>query len=149
MKSLESAEVLSEVRGRLRNLRADDRALWGKMLAGQMVRHLSCSCEMALGERTVARVKGLPPVVIKWLALRSGLRWKKNLQTIPELKREIREPSGAGFDDLVGVAIEKMERLASGEPCAPSHPMFGPMTEADWLRWGYLHADHHLRQFGR
>jgi hypothetical protein len=27
--------------------------------------------------------------------------------------------------------------------------MFGPMTEKDWMRWGYLHADHHLRQFGR
>jgi hypothetical protein len=27
--------------------------------------------------------------------------------------------------------------------------MFGPMSERDWMRWGYLHADHHLRQFGR
>jgi hypothetical protein len=30
---------------------------------------------------------------------------------------------------------------------APTHPMFGSMRRADWLRWGYLHADHHLRQF--
>jgi hypothetical protein len=29
-----------------------------------------------------------------------------------------------------------------------SHPIFGPMSKADWLRWGYLHMDHHLRQFG-
>jgi Protein of unknown function (DUF1569) len=29
------------------------------------------------------------------------------------------------------------------------HPIFGPMTAKDWMRWGYLHADHHLRQFGR
>jgi hypothetical protein len=149
MKSLESAEVLSEVRGRLRNLREDDRALWGKMSVGQMVRHLSCSCEVALGERTVRPVKRLPPVVMKWLALRSGLRWTRNLQTTPELKREISEHTDAVLSDLVGQAIERMERLASGEPCAPSHPMFGPMTEADWMRWGYLHADHHLRQFGR
>ena len=34
------------------------------------------------------------------------------------------------------------------EPCAP-HPFFGSMTAEDWWRWGYLHADHHLRQFGR
>jgi hypothetical protein len=32
---------------------------------------------------------------------------------------------------------------------APTHPFFGPMSRQDWLRWGYLHADHHLRQFGR
>ena len=28
------------------------------------------------------------------------------------------------------------------------HPTLGPMSRAQWLRWGYLHADHHLRQFG-
>jgi hypothetical protein len=28
------------------------------------------------------------------------------------------------------------------------HPIFGPMSAAAWMRWGYLHADHHLRQFG-
>ena len=28
------------------------------------------------------------------------------------------------------------------------HPIFGPMTDAEWMRWGYLHMDHHLRQFG-
>jgi hypothetical protein len=27
--------------------------------------------------------------------------------------------------------------------------MFGAMTRGDWLRWGWLHMDHHLRQFGR
>jgi hypothetical protein len=30
----------------------------------------------------------------------------------------------------------------------PAHPIFGRMSRAAWLRWGYLHADHHLRQFG-
>jgi len=28
------------------------------------------------------------------------------------------------------------------------HPLFGPMSRAEWLRWGYLHMDHHFRQFG-
>ena len=28
------------------------------------------------------------------------------------------------------------------------HPFFGDMSEAEWMRWGYLHCDHHLRQFG-
>jgi len=30
----------------------------------------------------------------------------------------------------------------------PSHPILGGMSDAAWLRWGYLHMDHHLRQFG-
>ena len=31
----------------------------------------------------------------------------------------------------------------------PRHAIFGAMTASDWMRWGFLHADHHLRQFGR
>jgi hypothetical protein len=26
--------------------------------------------------------------------------------------------------------------------------VFGRMSQAAWLRWAYLHMDHHLRQFG-
>ena len=30
----------------------------------------------------------------------------------------------------------------------PRHPIFGRMSQRAWLRWAYLHMDHHLRQFG-
>ena len=149
MKSLASVEVLSETRARLRTVRVSDHPRWGKMTAKQMMRHLRCAYEVALEERTVGPLKGLPPVVMKWVALRSGLPWPRNIQTTPELKRAIRESSDTEFDMLVRQTIEKIEALASGVSCAPSHPMFGPMTARDWLRWGYLHANHHLRQFGR
>jgi hypothetical protein len=149
MKSLASVEVVSEVRTRLRDVRVGDRALWGKMTAKQMIRHLTCAYEVALGDRTVGPLNGLPPVLMKWLALRSGLRWTKNIQTMPELKRAIAGHSDEEFDALVRVVIEKMQALATGTRCAPTHPMFGPMAAEDWMRWGYLHADHHLRQFGR
>jgi hypothetical protein len=149
MKSLASVEVLSEIRVRLRSVKADDRARWGKMTAKQMMRHLSCSYEVALGERTVGPMAGLPPVLAKWAALQLPMRWPKNLSTTPELKRALMENSEAEFDVVVRGVIERMETLANGSRCAVTHPMFGPMTGADWMRWGYLHADHHLRQFGR
>jgi len=119
------------------------------MTAKQMMRHLSCSYEVALGDRTVGSVKGIPPVAMKWLALRSGMRWPKNTPTMPELKRAVAESSEVEFDAVVRGVIERMEALANGTRFAVTHPMFGPMTAADWMRWGYLHADHHLRQFGR
>jgi hypothetical protein len=149
MKSLASVEVLSEIRVRLRSVRVDDHALWGKMTAKQMVRHLRCSYEVALGERTVEPLQKFPPVLMKWAALGSGLRWPKNVPTVPELKRAMKERSETEFDVLVCAVIEKMQMLATGTRYAPSHPMFGPMSDKDWKRWGYLHADHHLRQFGR
>jgi Protein of unknown function (DUF1569) len=149
MKSLASVEVLSEVRTRLKDVEVGDRALWGKMTAKQMMRHLACSYEVALGDRAVGSLNGWPPVLMKWLALRSGLRWTKNFQTMPELKRAIASHSDDEFDAVVLGVIEKMQTVATGTRCAPTHPMFGPMTAEDWMRWGYLHADHHLRQFGR
>jgi hypothetical protein len=92
----------------------------------------------------------VPPVVMKWMALRSGVRWPRNLKTVPQLKRAIAEhPDNDRFDELVEDAVGKMEALSRGPKFSPTHPMFGPMTAGDWMRWGYLHADHHLRQFGR
>jgi hypothetical protein len=49
MKSLASREVLSETKERLRRVTPEDRALWGKMSVTQMLRHLSCSYDVALG----------------------------------------------------------------------------------------------------
>ena len=116
----------------------------------QMVRHVGQSYEVALGERAVGPMKGLPPAVMKWAALRSGFRWPQNVETTPELKRALEEEPAGEFGALVGAAVLKMEALAERvADRASGHPMFGPMTAEDWLRWGYLHADHHLRQFGR
>jgi len=149
MKSLASAEVLSETRARLLKVSADDRALWGRMTAKQMMRHLGCSYEMALGERLMEPMKGMPSAVIKFVALRTGLPWPKNSKTMPELIRALDECPETEFEELVGVAVAKMEDVARATQLAPSHPIFGRMTAADWMRLGYLHADHHLRQFGR
>ena len=150
MKSLASAAVLDETRQRLLRVTAGDIPHWGKMTATQMVGHLGCACEAALGERTVASVKiAVPPAVMKFMALRSGLRWAKNIQTTAEMKQGIAETPEGAFEVLRQVAIERIKSLASGAQLAPSHPFFGAMSVEDWLRWGYLHADHHLRQFGR
>jgi hypothetical protein len=149
MKSLASAEVLSATRERLLSLRPDDEARWGQMTLLRMVRHLGCAYEMALGERTVGPMKGAPPALMKFVALHAGLRWPKNIPTTPELKRAIEEHSEAELQALVGVAITGMEAVSAGIRLASEHPMFGAMKLADWQRWGYLHTDHHLRQFGR
>jgi DinB superfamily len=149
VKSLASPEVVAETKARMLSVAADDRPLWGKMTAPQMMWHLACSCEVALGERLVGSLKGPPTWLMKWAALRSGFRWPKDLKTTPELMLAMEESAGAEFAEVTAVAVERMEMLAKGSRLALSHPMFGSMTAKDWMRWGYLHADHHLRQFGR
>jgi hypothetical protein len=149
MKSLASREVLQETKERLRQLTPADRALWGKMSVTEMVRHSSCSYDVALADRDVGPMKGPPPWLLKFAALRSGLRWPKGTPTTPELLVALEEECRSTFAELVDETIGKMEAVASGERWQASHPMFGKMSAKDWMRWGYLHADHHLRQFGR
>ncbi len=125
MKSLASADVLSETKGRMLRVCAEDRALWGKMTATEMVRHLGLACEVTLGERAVEPVMGPMPKVVKFVALRSGLQWPKNLKTAKELERALDEDCSAEFDALVSVAIGKMEKLAAGGRCVESHLCLG------------------------
>jgi hypothetical protein len=44
--------------------------------------------------------------------------------------------------------LRLIEWFALPETRKTDHPIFGKMTEAQWMRWAYLHVDHHLRQFG-
>jgi uncharacterized protein DUF1569 len=40
------------------------------------------------------------------------------------------------------------QMAAPGQSFTATHPAFGPMTRTHWMRYAYLHTDHHLRQFG-
>ena len=73
MKSLATAAVLSETKERLTRLTPEDQALWGKMSVMQMLRHLSCSYDVALADREVGPMKGPPQWLLKFAALRSGI----------------------------------------------------------------------------
>jgi hypothetical protein len=52
-------------------------------------------------------------------------------------------------DDVAGLVALVNEFTAQAPGFAwPAHPIFGALSQKGWLRWGYLHMDHHLRQFG-
>ncbi|SFS11648.1 Protein of unknown function [Granulicella pectinivorans] len=150
MKNLGEPETLHAVRERLWTVEPGDLPRWGTMSVGQMIRHLGLAYDMSLGNFVAAPVKGPPPWLLKFAALKVNMNWPPNVRTTPELKRAIQQavPQDSLDADIMETAA-RMEELASGLRYAPSHPMFGAMKPADWLRWGYLHADHHLRQFGR
>ena len=118
----------------------------------QMVCHLGDSCRMLTGERTVRPVATpLPRPVMKWLALYLPMRWPQGIPTTPEVDQEIdgTRPSDfaadvAALEALLDEIVRRRRQSLGGQ----RHPMFGPMSEAAWLRWAYLHTDHHFRQFG-
>jgi hypothetical protein len=151
MKNLSTPGVRQEIVARIQQLSLEDRAQWGRMTVQEMVCHLDDSYKAALGEKVVLPATGLlQQVVLKRLALRSPLPWAKGYPTRPEVEQgKGGTPPGVFTEDRTAL-LKTLDRFCDGLSSPPlPHPIFGAMTHGDWMRWGFLHADHHLRQFGR
>lgn len=126
-------------------------ARWGRMSAHQMVCHLGDGLRMMIGEKPVRRITGtLRGTLARWIVVWAPLRWPRGVRTTPELDQEIDGTRPVAFTSDLARALDLLDRVTR-EPSAAHrrlHPLFGPMSQSAWLRWAYLHADHHLRQFG-
>ena len=152
MKTLARPEDKIEVLRRLRDVRPDSTRRWGRMSAPQMVCHLGDAFLIALGRKEVSDVPGiLNHTLVKWIALYAPLRWPPGIATRPEIDQAL---TGCTKPGDFGADVEQVEALVAiftsrGTGVTwPSHPIFGKMSDADWMRLGYLHMDHHPRQFG-
>src|SRR4051794_36051251 len=151
-KTLSDPAAKSEILERLAKLRADTVRCWGKMNAHQMVCHLCDSHLLVMGEMTAGDKSNLiTRSLIRLIALRAPITWPQGASTVPELD----QAAGAGtppdvFDADRARLIDLIDRFTAAERSFTfaKHPMFGGMSEWEWMRWAYLHADHHLRQFG-
>ena len=153
MKSLYNAECRSDLVVRLQRVRPETPRLWGGMTAPQMICHLDDSFLGVMGEKAMEIPHGftLWPLV-KYIALYAPMEWPKGVPTRPEFDQQ----AGAGtppshFESDVRRLLGTMDRFARRPRDFQfrPHPMFKVMSEAQWMRWGYLHVDHHLRQFGQ
>lgn len=150
MKTLARERDAAEILRLLRTLRPDSDRRWGRMSAHQMVCHLSDGCRLMMGERaTELAATPLPRFMMRWLALYAPVRWPAGIPTTPELDQD----AGGTIPAEFAADVAELERLlmhvgAVRDCTGRLHPIFGSMSESAWLRWAYLHADHHLRQFG-
>jgi hypothetical protein len=150
MRTLSSGRDSDSIVGRLELVCSDDAARWGKMNAHQMVRHLADSMRGPLGEFWVsdAEMTSTQRTVMKWAALYFPMKWPKGVATRPEIDQSGKSAPG-DFDTDRSLAIGLVSRMCATDLAGARHPIFGPLTQLQWLRWAWLHADHHLRQFGR
>jgi len=150
MKTMARAQDKEEIVRRLRTIRADSGRRWGRMSVHQMICHLSDSFLAVTGQRHVSPASGpLQRTVIKWIALYAPFKWPQGVPTRPEVDQEAGGTKPSTFAADVTQLEMLVELITTRKGCfGPTHPIFGPMSEADWMRWAYLHMDHHLRQFG-
>ena len=151
MKTLRHPPEKAEILRRLQSIQPSSQRRWGSMSAHQMICHLNDGFLLYMGERTAAPAKTpLPRTLTKWFALWAPIRWPQGFKTAPELDQQIGGTRPGEFDsDLqkLCASIERFTRQPREFTWNP-HPHFGAMSEAEWMRLAYLHADHHLRQFG-
>jgi hypothetical protein len=130
--------------------------MWGKMTSHQMICHLTDSFRVVVGENpwkiepiSVTPIP-LPQWFVKWVALDTPLPWPQGTPTRPEVDSEKGGTAPKQFDADAAELFRLLDRFTrqprdfKWQP----HPIFGPMSDPHWMRWGYLHTDHHLRQFG-
>jgi hypothetical protein len=150
MKTLAREQDKSEIVRRLRTVRPDSAGRWGRMTAPQMICHLCDACRMATKQKMVSdAMLPVPRTLVKWLALYTPLRWRTGILTRPEIDQQVAGTKPGDFAADVA-ELEGLLELMTTRPADgwPAHPILGRMSHAEWLRWGYLHTDHHLRQFG-
>jgi hypothetical protein len=151
MKTLARQREKAEILRRVRTLRPESGRRWGRMSAHQMVCHLSDSVRVATGQRSASPATGpLQRTIVKWVALYLPLPWPGGYPTRPEIDQELGGTTPGDFAADV-MDLEALLALITAEAGGVewgTHPIFGRMSEAAWLRWAYLHTDHHLRQFG-
>ncbi len=151
MKTLANRDDLNEIIGRIESIRPDSPRQWGRMSSAEMIRHCIDALSVGLGDKKVGLVKTpLPRSVLKLIVLYAPMKWPKNVPTGAPIDPQ-REGSKPGeFSADLGELVRVTHRfvLSKKQDAKLNHPFFGPLSDREWLRWGYLHQDHHLRQFG-
>lgn len=151
MKALNHPNEVDEILARLERLSPQTPRLWGKMSAHQMICHLNDAFKLYTGAIT-AIPPGFPypSTLLKLGALWVPIRWPKGFKTIAEVDQERGGTKPAEFEQDVAELRGRVSGFAkNGEDFAwPIHPYLGRMSAKEWMRLGYLHTDHHLRQFG-
>jgi len=152
MKTLSDTACKQELLARLDGIGLDTPRRWGTMNAAQMICHVSDAFLGVMGDKAMELPRGftLWPLM-KGFVLYAPIKWPKGVPTRPEFDQRIGGTPPSQFEDdmrTLWAAIEKFTAEPRSFTFRP-HPMFGEMSEKDWMRWGYLHTDHHLRQFGQ
>ena len=151
MKSLADPAAQREIEARITTLAPTDRPRWGTMSVDQMIVHLTEAYLCGLGEKTLAMGRPrIPRPIMKFAALRIPMQWPHGFPSPPEIAQDQYGRPPIEFQQDHAALLAALHAFCANPPNpGPPHPYFGRMSMRDWQRWGYLHADHHLRQFGR
>ena len=146
MTLLHDPPVRDSIKQRVSILRADAQRRFGKMTVDQMLWHVNCGLENALGRYEVRDQKlPLPYSVIKFLVL--NMPWRKGKTPTA---REFLATGQYDFETERARLLRLIDELCAKrlDDTWGRSSFMGLMTGRDWSRLEAKHLDHHLSQFG-
>jgi hypothetical protein len=151
LRSIFQDETHRDLERRLKALRPEAPARFGRMSAHEAVCHLTDAFLIVLGDRpTRFRADSwFNRTVGRVVALSTPVPWPRGIPTSPEADQERGGTPPGDFDEDRTELLRQMSRFrATGGRGLDPHVALGALTPAEWGRWGFRHLDHHLRQFG-
>ena len=147
MRNLGTSGCLDDLVARVQRVTPDSARLWGKMNAQQMLLHLGGASAAALGQKEFV-IKPRPGgAVVRFVLFYLMRRYPRDIRVGSNPAGRAVDPSD--FDRDRQRVIDLLRAMAAPDASlVPRHPIFGRMSRGSWLRWAYMHTDHHLRQFG-
>ena len=137
---------------RINSLKKDDKALWGKMNAGEMLCHITDQVRLAVGAKDADFIgNAIQTTVLKWLVLFGLPIPKGTIETVKELKQGIGGTKPSSLENDKSVLIDLLINFENSFVSVQTrvHPAFGTMSKWQWARIAYIHIDYHLKQFNR
>ena len=147
-KNLLYPEAAESIIGRVRELKAENKARWGKMTPTEMLLHANlCNEEIFAGLKPTKRTT-VKQYLLRVLALYIAPNFKKNVRG--DIKKEtVGTITEKGFEEQKSKFVELIGRFPEHSgPLTPPHVAFGNISTTEWGIAAYKHMDHHLRQFG-
>jgi len=150
MRTLAAKPDFQLLASRIAAVTPNDQARWGRMNAYQMLRHLADAFLIPLGETKLSEETSLfRRTLLKWGAFWVPTPWPKGFPTPPEIDQCRLGIVNGDFETARQQVLARLTQLRSARAEGVHHHIFGALTQKEWMRWGWLHTDHHLRQFGR
>ena len=135
------------IKGRLKELRPTAERQWGQMRVDQMLWHVNCALENALGRRDLKQQAfPLPKPLLKWLVI--NVPWRKGkTPTHPQLEARDKYDFENERAKTLVLVDEFVAKPIHDESWGRS-ALMGQLTGTEWSRLHGKHLDYHLKQFG-
>jgi len=147
MRTLATSGCVDDLISRTQLITPEQPRLWGTMTAHQMLLHLGDAAAAALGQKQFVLKPRPGGAVIRFVLFYLVPRYPRGVRVGNNPAGRVVDPATFEHDKQRVIDLTRA-MAAPNAPLVPKHPLFGTMRRGSWMRWAYMHTDHHLRQFG-